>query len=457
MDMMSNNSDYVNNLLNQLAYVNIGENFEPGDNLIEVLRNADTATASSLAIRDYENHNDTNGFAAIAIEDPATGDVGISYRGTENLLNIRSAVQSALSGDSEAVRSAINNQIDMIDNGSTAITGDSIQAQEARDFFERNQSTNGNNYLYGHSKGGELAMQVYVDNYDRIAEAHIINPQPINWASLTLDQLQALRNGKVDAVVINGDLVWMLGGIPYPVRIVQNNGTDSRFFGPHSLSSAYYDPNTGAANTVTIPYTDYPLQGLLGLGLKSLLMTAQVGYQHTRIMLNWIDDAHRFFTEDLPEYGRRFHESVVNAWEEAKSLIKDRALDFLDDFDALIGKYIPHWDPSIGRIDWRRFIPLSSADPCQFQTDTQRLHQAASQLQNVARQLDRLEDTLGSYVRSFHRLTFTGTVAIKASLLSLQVKTGQLCGDASEMASALSEIASLYEQTESRIRNNAHL
>lgn len=467
--MMSNNSDYVNNLLVQLSYVDLGENYEPGDNLIDTLRNGgDTDLADALeaagyenyVIRDYSNQNNTNGFVAIAIEDPATGDVGISYRGTENLPEMGDAISGAMSGDQQAVQNAINNQIDMIDNISTAVTGDSAQAQEALSFFQRNQSTTGNNYLYGHSKGGELALEVYVDNFSNIEGVHIINPQPINWASLSPEQMSALNNGRVDALVINGDLVWLLGGVPYPVRIVENNGSlDGEFFGPHALSSARYDPDTGEAIIERWPYADYPGQGLLGGGLTALISWVQAGYAYTQTQLEWIQHAYNFFTEELPETARQFWESVNNAWTEAREYIGETVQNVEDFFSGLADAAGNWWEEHFGNGERNNPSAGSRAShgPCQFQVDTRQLRDLSNRLLSVSRSLEMLETTLSGHAHSMQRISFIGTAALRASLLGIKRQTNNLGNDAEDLSRALSEIAGLYDQAENQICGHAQI
>ncbi len=135
---------------------------------------------------------------------------------------------------------------DFGENTLTMEVGVSPQSLEALAFFERNRDKNGNNYIYGHSKGGELATEVYVENYNDIKGAHIINAQPINPYKLSQDQLDALRLGKFDAIVIDGDIVSMLGRVAYPIRIVANNGKKDGFFDPHSISSMLHDDDGNA-------------------------------------------------------------------------------------------------------------------------------------------------------------------------------------------------------------------
>lgn len=459
--MMSNNSDYTNNLLNQLAYIDLTEAYTPGANLIVTLRSngaddlADALEAEgygNYVIKDYVNQNSTNGFAAIAIEDPATGDVGISYRGTENLPSIGQSISDIIFGDSEDIKKGVNEQIDMIDNISTAVTGDSSQAQDALDFFQRNQSDTGNNYLYGHSKGGELALEVYVENYDSIDQVHIINPQPINWASLSSDQLNALNNGKVDAVVINGDLVWLLGGVPYSVRIIQNNGTsDNGFFGPHDLKSASYDPDTGDAIIESNPYRSYPWQGLTGLGLNTLITIIQAGYEVTRPYREWIDAARRFFTEEIPERAREFWESVQDAWQN----VKETGLEITKNVEKLISDITDAaknwWSDLWGKDDDGNSSSSGSAGgPYQFRVDTQLLRQTAARLADLSNALDSLEGRIGSCAQSVQHFSFAGTLALRLSLRGTQHTVENMCSSASKLANSLTDAAELYDKTEKR-------
>jgi len=458
--MMSKNTDYVNNLINRLAYVDMGENFEPGDNLIDAVRNSgdnDLADALEEAgygdyiIKDYANQNDSNGFAAIAIEDPNTGDVGMSFRGTENMGDMGDAVLDIIFGNAQQRQDAINNQIDMIDNIQSAVTGDSEQVRQAQEFFQKNQSRTGNNYLYGHSKGGNLALEVYVENYDKVAGVHVINPQPVNWADLNGRQLAALRNGKVDAVVIDGDLVWMLGGVPYPVRIIQNNGTlDEEKFGPHDLASGAYDDKTGAAKMANNPYSNYMGYGLAGTAFMCIITQVQAGYELFETGMEWIGHAHRYFAEEIPEHARRFWESVQNLWGETKQKgieVLDNVQDFFSDLEKTVEDW---WSKHFGGGQTG-----DSGGPCQFRADPPHLRQIASQLSSVSRNLDTLEGSLGRYATSVRTLSFVGTVALSSSLLGLKMKTRSLERDVEKLSDALTEIAEIYDLTEGKIVDNA--
>lgn len=73
--MISNQTDYMNNLIDRVSYVDIKGAWKPGDNLADVVaRSGDTELAKELrkaglgdyVIKDYANQNKTDGFAAIA-------------------------------------------------------------------------------------------------------------------------------------------------------------------------------------------------------------------------------------------------------------------------------------------------------------------------------------------------------------------------------------------------------
>ena len=154
-------TDQENHILTQLSYYS--ESFEPGQTIKEwfdKIVNDDTydkntinkikelkkdldslhSNVYDLEITDSEN-NEKTGFGAIAFKDSA-GNVGMSFRGTDGITDIQ----------------------DMSDNLATFLMGTSYQSIEAQRFFDKNKDPNGNNYLYGHSKGGEMATSIFVDS-----------------------------------------------------------------------------------------------------------------------------------------------------------------------------------------------------------------------------------------------------------------------------------------------------
>ncbi len=397
--MLSSYTDYQNNLLNRLAYCDLKHGtWQPGMDLLTVLRaNGYTQLAdelkaagiTGLKIRDYVNNNDDSGFVAIAFEDIYSGDRGMSFRGTENLDKIGSDICGIIGGGKEA-DAAVNSQIDMIDNVSTAVTGDSDQAQEAIAFYEKNRSEDGKNYLYGHSKGGELAAEVFAEHHDEIQQVHVINPQPINWASLSEEQREAFNSGKFDAIVINGDLVWLLGGVPYPVRIVENNNTCEGFFGPHELVSATYDPITGEAVIEDEPYKEYMGQGLVGLVACIVISTIQAGYSLGVEAWSLIVEGYKFFTEDIPEAIQKFYDAIVATYEKVKDFISG-VKDNIKEFIITVGKSVKAWYNNNLNYGYK----YATSNP-QVVVDTYKLKEYAQRLWTVNSRIGKLDGRLDS-------------------------------------------------------------
>ena len=188
----------------------------------------------SFRIKSVGNDS-TTGFGVIVFTD-GKGNTGFSFRGTDGAPSAKS----------------IN---DWTDNGISAVTGTSPQTAQAETFFDKYKDTSENNYLYGHSKGGQLSESVYANNNKDIKSVHLLNPQPLNPYSLTADQKLAMQSDKVDIVIVEGDYVWFLGALPSygNIRIAKSNGGDS-----HDYSSIYdiYDEN-GNIQETNQPWWEY--------------------------------------------------------------------------------------------------------------------------------------------------------------------------------------------------------
>lgn len=182
------------------------------------------ADLGGLRIKDAETDGAT-GFGAVAFTD-AYGNTGISYRGTDG-------PPSAESWN------------DWLDNVVAAVNGTSIQCAQAEAFFNRNKDIDRMNYLYGHSKGGNLSESVYVNNYTDIKAVHLLNPQPLNPYSLSPDQRIAMQSDKIDIVIVEGDPVWCLGNLPsyYNIRVMKNpEGADAHRYNPDRYTNGNINP-----------------------------------------------------------------------------------------------------------------------------------------------------------------------------------------------------------------------
>ena len=394
-------TDRQNNLLNRVAYVDI-KNFQKGENLIDAIeRSGYKELANELrkekcfenyVVKDYVNNNKTNGFVAIAFEDKTTGEVGMSFRGTENLPQMGNDIKDILAGSDEALQ----NQIDMLDNAATAIAGDSSQAQDAIKFFEDNKVANGKNVLYGHSKGGELASEVFAKYYNEIDSIHIINPQPINWIKLTPEQREAFNSDKVDALVIDGDIVWLLGGVPYKVRICENNDSDPTFFGPHGLESAKYDEN-GNAIIEDDPYANYTSQAVIGSIAMMLMIDLQRDYAIIVGTYELLKDGYNFVVNEITELAGKVKAALVEKCKEISEFIKDGYETVKSNLNKFVAKAVKHID------NWLKSkFNSSSANPIpqQIKLDTYKLKLYAQRIDSVNKRISKLDRRLdGLYWR----------------------------------------------------------
>ena len=211
-------NDRQNHLLTQLSYsshrlkegLTLTQNYlslnetEKNSKYGKILREMIDQDLGTLVIKDVGNDSVT-GFGAVAFEDHE-GNTGISFRGTDGF--------------------TLESLNDWGDNIVSGVLGTSVQTAQAEAFFNRNKDIDGKNYLYGHSKGGQLAESVFVNNFNDIKGAHLLNPQPLNPYSLTKEQQKAIQSEKMDIVVVEHGYVWFIGALPSlgNIRFVENTG-----------------------------------------------------------------------------------------------------------------------------------------------------------------------------------------------------------------------------------------
>lgn len=152
----------------------------------------------------------SNGFQALAFKD-SFGSIGISYRGSD--INFSQGM----------IRDWL--EADLLEY----FINDSSQANSAKKFFERYKDTSGNNFLYGHSLGGNLVQHVFVEKHNEIKQAFTINGNPINKSLIDTDEKMAAFNDhlKMKCNVICGDIVgWLKDNSVYEsnVNYVKNSG-----------------------------------------------------------------------------------------------------------------------------------------------------------------------------------------------------------------------------------------
>lgn len=177
---------------------------------------------------DYPMPPCESGFQALTLED-SFGNIGISYRGSDLYIS-RVAIR-------EWIESNIGEYFSNI----------SIQANDAREYFLRHKNLNGNNYIYGHSLGGNLVSHVYLDYYDEIKQAFSINGTPINQKLIdTNEKRQAFNDkNKFSFNVVCGDIVSQLKSYEMyknNINYIKNNDSmKPSILSAHMIQSSAFD------------------------------------------------------------------------------------------------------------------------------------------------------------------------------------------------------------------------
>ena len=365
----------------------------------------------NLQIIDYENHNvqgnvthsTKTGFVAYALEDE-NGNVGFLYRGSET----ESGVHWTKS---------LN---DWTDNVKSGATGSSAQVKQANEFFERNARNDDVTYsIYGHSKGNNLASEVFVNNLDKDIYSYSVNGQPIYWYDLTNEQKEALRGDRYTFIVHQGDIVSGIGYVDYVDKVIDledpfqmNDGGVSLFY-PHGFEGAEFDENGNfiawrkpdiigrqMVNTVavagnilkrvTYDYWSNRFQDPLGIAVMTGIGKDLYHYTIDTINVLWKYTSEKFH-EGVQYVKEQFHLAITKLKDWGKEKI-DQLKHWFDSFAEGVSDFFK----GIG--DWFR-----SCKPAMVLTaidvNLVELRQFASRLQVVMNKISRVDQNLSSLVQ----------------------------------------------------------
>ncbi|MFC6551975.1 hypothetical protein [Cohnella cellulosilytica] len=244
------------------------------DDIQQLINKFDELTRKRDALKDiriigYENHNKhgdvthhtQSGFVGYALED-ASGNRGFLFRGSET-----------------------DSLVDWTDNVDSGIKGTSTQIRQANDFFEK-YAIDGSGHplenisysLYGHSKGNNLASDVFVNHLELDIDAYSVNGQPIYWFDLTEKQKSALRGDRYQFIVHEGDFVSGLGYVDYIDTVVNlEERFDERigssrwnvFFDPHRLTKVGFNDS---GDFVSTQKPDILRRQFVNAGVTTLIM-----------------------------------------------------------------------------------------------------------------------------------------------------------------------------------------
>lgn len=181
---------------------------------------------AEVKLQGYQNNNPTmggeseSGFVGYAWGDK-TGNAAAVYRGSEDPTNWD------------------HFKTDWVSNGSAGIGNEIQQQKEANHFYDEFiKGATGEKLIVGHSKGGNLASYVFVNNLADNPSGYVVNGAPLFWPSLTEEQQEALKSNKFDFIAYEGDFVHDLGFAPYVDKTVEINKVDyDDAFYPHYETS----------------------------------------------------------------------------------------------------------------------------------------------------------------------------------------------------------------------------
>ena len=378
-------SDFDNNVLNELAYADLNadcigmklseaiEGIKDSSGKINPGRtkslktNLESQGFNNYIIRGYENDNGKTGFVAIAIENPETGEVGMIFRGTENMDKLMGLANIF------DISKTINEQLDTIDNIAATVYGNSTQDRKAKQFFKKYCKSDGNNYLYGHSKGGELVANVFAEYSKMIKKAHVINAQPINPYNLSLEQIKAFWSGKYDAVDIEGDIVSKIGIEIYPVRYAKCKEGCYGFIESHNTSSAEFD--NGKYMEIT-HLTRFASQAVLQSLLVLLVMSIQKKYTYMRTLL-------------LEE--EKIYALTINEAQKAVMAIRN----LYDRYNIVWNQYKNQVENFLNHVSYtiRYSLDKDFRETCNYLNANQFIQVNTDNLRNYSQQLGRISNT----------------------------------------------------------------
>jgi hypothetical protein len=198
----------------------------------------DTSNLNNITMKGYQNFNpnegnnvkgeSNSGFVGYAFEDKS-GNATAVFRGSEAM------------GDMGHLRT------DWTSNFEASMGVEIKQQKEANEFYQKYLGeASGERLLLGHSKGGNLADYVFINNLDDNTKAYVINAAPLYWWSLSKKEQEALMGDRNEFIVYAYDPVSQLGKVPYVDKTIGIKGDyDIKDpFYPHSLtSSAGFDEN----------------------------------------------------------------------------------------------------------------------------------------------------------------------------------------------------------------------
>lgn len=200
----------------------------------ELIEELENAGLGDIRLKKISQDTKT-GFFALAFVD-AQGNTGMSFRGTD-VASVNELIKDSLTDAKEY------------------ITDNDKQVGQAKQFYLDNQNQEGQNYLYGHSLGGNLVEHIYSENYEDIANAFTVNPEHVDESLLdTPEKVKAFNDSdKFSCFVIGGDWVSKLkksGKFENNINYVENSGKlKNNILSEHAVEAGRFNDDGSYATT----------------------------------------------------------------------------------------------------------------------------------------------------------------------------------------------------------------
>lgn len=343
----------------------------------------DSSALKEVKLVGYQNNNPNggntggdsySGFVGYAFTDK-NGNGTAVYRGSEDFTDVGHIAT------------------DWVSNVEAGI-GITIQQQrEANEFYEKYiKGLDGEQYVFGHSKGGNLAEYVLVNNLeDEKLTSYVVNGAPLYYWTLTKEQRDALQDRNT-FIVHEGDFVSSLGYAPYVDKTVKLNKTDEGLMYAHGLESVDFTPGgdfTHASDGASLVRDiANPIAGVISLAASL----------HPKVLVYRAAAAIRDATLYILEAAARGLEKAVN-W------VKDQATKFIGKVKELtqqvkneINKFITSVATKAGMFFVKVVGKLSGYFPVEpyLKVNVDRLHYYAQRLESIKRRVNALNSQIDS-------------------------------------------------------------
>jgi hypothetical protein len=408
-----------------------------------------------IKIVGYENHNpvgntthDTKtGFVGYAMED-SNGNRGFLFRGSEM-------------GWSDKL------MVDMGDNVTSSMTGTSKQVEQAKEFFDTYKAEGQTNSLYGHSKGNNLAGEVYVDNLELDIYAYGVNGQPVYWFDKTKEQKEALRGDNYDFIIHERDIVNGLGYVDYVDTVVHlRDGVNRYTFAPHSLDTVDFDPDGNFVSTMESDivkrqlYTNagalraHVLQQLSHQRLTTLFsdpLGIEIFKQVSKSTYYYLVDTVKILMKSAVDNTLSFAQTVKNKVVDAVAKVEKLAEKAKNQVSTWLNR-VTETSLSIfqkitkGAAGFFGGGAGASYDFSQIQITIPEIRRIAARLASIQQRVNSVDARLNSLI---------GLVDLDQKLTAWNIARQIDKNDLQGCIQALNQIASGFEQCESKIRQKA--